>query len=326
MRWLPSKCGSLLVWVLVAAPGCTSEEAPDPPVGDDDSAEPGSGGDACGHWEAWGLFGILVTDEGGSFYGILYDDPSLLLLDVLIEQGDCLFLGRDPIPHCEPTCDPPQVCGSGDVCLGWPQGVDLGTIELSGTDPPLTLQAGFGNAYYSDATYPGLVGPGDEVTMHVAGGAAVEPLALRVHGVTRWGEPPEPLTMVRGEDLTIDWLPAAQPTGSRVAVYIGADHHAGVSAYATCVVDDSQGTVTVPAAIVDALIEAGTGGLGVYVENARLLRVDTASAATAAGCVMLHVSTEVLLDLTVEVPAAVGPSSAPSRRAVARPLALGAPG
>ena len=295
--------GVLLCLTLFTACGVTTPNPVDDDTtahGDDDSVGPPVEDDACGHWEAWGMFGVTLTANGGSFSGILYDDPSALMLDELIREGDCLFFGFDPMPRCEPTCDPPQVCGRGDQCHDWPVGLDLGSLQLTGTDPPLTLEAEYGNAYYTASNDLGPVDVGDEVTMTLAGGSGIEPFALLARGVALWDGPPGPLVMVQGQDLTVSWQPASHPNGAEVALYIGADHHAGVSAYVTCVVDDSRGTLDVPASIVDALIEAGTGGLGTYVENARVLRLDASSTSTSGGCALFYVATETLLDIQVQ--------------------------
>jgi len=269
------------------------------PVGDDDSPLPAVEDDACNHWEAWGNFGLFLSDRGGRFNGIFYDDPSALMLEELIQEGDCTFLGLDPMPHCEPSCDPPQVCGPDDECLDWPEGLDLGLLELAGTDPAVTLEPGYANAYFTEQTYPGFLDPGEEVTLGIAGGGVIEPVALRVQGVALWDEPPAPLSLALGQDLTVSWQPASSSTDAKVALYIGADHHAGVTAHATCVVVDADGALVVPTSIVDALLEAGAGGLGTNVENSRLLRVDTASTWTERGCAMFYTAAETLLDVEI---------------------------
>lgn len=264
------------------------------PDDDDSSAEP------CTHFNAWGRFEIQVSEDGSEFQGIFYDDPSPLLLDALIEEGDCIFFGFEPMPHCEPSCDPPQVCGADDQCHDWPEGIDVGTIELTGTQPPLTLEAGFGNAYYGDQTYPGLVEAGAAVTLTAAGNGEVASFELTARGVAPWDQTLDPLVLRRGQDLPISWTLAAEPDDAQILVHIRADHHAGTSANVTCLTDDAVGTVTVAAPLVDALIDAGAGGLGIYVESAVALRAIADIAAPDAGCAMFFVGADVLVDVRVE--------------------------
>jgi hypothetical protein len=286
--------------LLVGCPGQSDRD--DDSQGDDDTgpSDDDSAGEPCDYWNAWGQFGIQIDDDGGEFYGVFYDDPSPLMLDALIEAGDCTFFGFDPMPHCEPACDPPQVCGPDEQCHDWPAGIDVGTVEVTGTQPPLSLQPGFGNAYYGDQTYLDLVEPGAEITLAASGTGTIGSFELRARGVAPWEIVPDPLVMVRGEELAVRWQPASDPPDAQILVHLRADHHAGSTARITCIADDGVGEVLIDAALVDALIDAGTGGLGTYVESARIMRASADTILTDAGCAMFYVGADVPVDVNVE--------------------------
>ncbi len=262
---------------------CDGPVEPFPPVDGDD----------CPSDELWGNFSLWTDGVEGGFEGAYFDGPSPLLQQSLLISGDCVFHGFDPMPHCEPGCDPPLVCGVGDVCLDWPAALDVGTLEIAGTTPPLTVEPGFENRYYTD-TFAGLIDPDGTYTLTVPGSSPVDPFTLTVGGVSPFADHSSAVTLTPGSSLDIHWTPADD--GAQVVVEVGADHHAGTNAYARCETTDAAGQLTIPATVLDRVLAAGAGGLG----STTLVRYRASTTPTTHACATFATYTKEWLDVTVE--------------------------
>jgi hypothetical protein len=280
MRWLPP----LLACATGFIAGCPGSAGTDPPGG----TRP------CESDELWGNFALWTDGNAGGFEGVHHDGPSPLLQEDVIVEGDCVLRGFEPMPHCEPGCDPPLVCGLGDVCLGWPVTLDVGTIQITGTDPPLTLEPGFDHQYYTDDPVPDLVRPDGHYTLTASGSAQVDGFSLTVAGIAAFADHASSVTVTSGNPLDVWWEPAGGT--ARVVVEMGADHHAGTNTYARCETDDAVGTLTIPASIVDGVLTAGAGGLG----STTLVRYRASTTPTDRGCASFATYTKQWLDTTID--------------------------
>jgi hypothetical protein len=149
--------------------------------------------------------------------------------------------------------------------------------------PSLELDPQPGGSYYTTESYPNLYRPGDELVLTGAGQGDVPGFELRTRGIDALTLPTKQLMAVEHEDMVVTWNAASSPAGSRVIVHMDNDHH-GISAYVECVADDT-GALTIPAAVLDRLILAGESGIGTYIENAWIARVNTGTSAGQAPCV-----------------------------------------
>ncbi len=100
--------------------------------------------------------------------------------------------------------------------------------------------------------------------------------------------------MVEGEPLVITWTVADGPPDAVVRVHLDNDHH-GIPAYAECEAPSADGQLTVPASIVEKMIDVGGSGIGTYVENAYLLRFTRSVQPHDPGCVAVYSSSEAWL-------------------------------
>jgi len=119
--------------------------ADDDTTGDDDTGDDDTGDDdtvvdpGCAYEELWGKFGLTSDLYGGSLSGVYHDDASPMVPDVLVDDGVCVLYGYDPMPVCEPHCTPPDLCGPDEQCHSWPEALDVGTLTVPETSPPLSL-------------------------------------------------------------------------------------------------------------------------------------------------------------------------------------------
>ncbi len=268
-----------LMLVALSATGCPTAGG-DGAV-DDDDANPGG---ECEREDLWGSFALWTDGVEGGFEGVYHDGPSPLIQEELSREGACILHGFDPMPHCEPGCDPPEVCGAGDECLGWPATLGVGTLRIEGTVPSLELSPAWEDHYYTDTPIPGLVQAGASYTLSAGGSDDVGPFSLTARGVDAFVDAPAEAVAQHGEPLSLTWTPAAVPEEARVVFEVGADHHAGTNAYARCEVADSAGEIQLPSAILDAVIDAGAGGSGPGLGSAALYRYHGTTTPAGPAC------------------------------------------
>jgi hypothetical protein len=179
---------------------------------------------------------------------------------------------------------------AGNTCQAFPTSLSVGHISVTGTTPPLELDPQAGFNYYTMESYPDLFASGDVIELHADGAGAVEGFTASVRGVPPLTVPWEQVTAYEGQDLEIPWDVAAVPAGSVVVVHMDSDHH-GIEAYVECVADD-DGSLTVPATVLDLLIAAGETGIGTYIENAWIARAHATSIATDEGCLSFRAESQ----------------------------------
>ena len=222
--------------------------------------------------------GPIGSQVGGAYH----DHPAPRTEATMAEAGGCRYVAARPA-LCEPACTGSDVCDVDGHCSGYPTTLAAGTLTVTGTTPPITLEPQPGNSYYPQTSYPGLYRPGDELTFALAGAGPVPPLTATVRGVPSLALPTDQLTAIEHQPLRIAWTPITDPAGAEVLVHLDNDHH-GLAAYLECTAPASAGELTVPAAILDPLILAGESGIGTYIENAWIEVRHRALVTTPYGC------------------------------------------
>ncbi len=256
----------------------------------DGGPQPDGGGPVECPWQrAPGSFAVSISETWGGFGGAYRDLPWPMTLAEELREGDCAYYGPANA-FCEPACTGNDTCVAGDFCQPYPTQVSVGHISVSGTTPALELEPQAGFSYYTTESYPGLFGSGDTLTLAAAGAGDVDPFEVTVRGVAPLTVPWEQVTAHEGQDLEIAWDTADSPEGTVVFVHMDSDHH-GIQAYLECTGAD-DGSLTVPAAVLDRLIEAGETGIGTYIENAWITRAHASAIDTDAGCLSFRAESQ----------------------------------
>ncbi len=254
-----------------------------------DAAASADGGDStdgggqadCSYSTAVAQFSITSRDDYGGFSGAYHDYPWPQILMEHVRVGDCAFYAPEP-SFCDPQCTD-GVCAVGGVCAPWPQNLSAGVLSVTGTSPSLEVEQQPGGSYYTPDSYPNLYAPGDEITLSGPGAGDVAPFSLDALGVPRLVIPWENAEAVEHQAMEVTWDTAESPTGTRVIIHLDNDHH-GTAAYVECMTDDT-GSVTIDSAVLDPLIDAGRTGIGTFIENAYMARVNGSATNTSSGCV-----------------------------------------
>jgi hypothetical protein len=218
--------------------------------------------------------------------GQVLPHPGPQLAATLVTEGACRFVGPRPA-LCAPACTGDQVCDVDGQCVAFAEALPAGELTIDGTNPPLRLTPRAGNGYYTDRAYPGLFAAGDELVLALAGDGPVAPLTATVRGVPPLAMPTTALVAREHQPLTVAWTPITTPAEADVLLHFDNDHH-GVTAYLECVAPAAAGSLTIPAAILDPLIEAGETGIGTYIENAWLEVHHQVKLETPRGCAIFE--------------------------------------
>lgn len=244
--------------------GPATTTSSDEDSGDDDTTgEPG---------ELVGSF-LLQLDEPAppadgstSLFGKIYDGPTPLpvVWETAATEGDCVLL-TPRVPFCTTPCGSDSACVEDETCQLYPTALGAGDITVEG----VTTESGettftmspLAENYQPPAgivlAYPG-VDEGSPVTLTAAGGA-VEAFDVDADGVAPLVLESDEISLDPATDLSLAWTAAADPTASRVHVELDISHHGGTKGTVECEVDDT-GALTIPAALVGALIDLGVAG------------------------------------------------------------------
>lgn len=241
------------------------------------------------------LFEIYARPEIPRFNGS-YDDVSWpTTVEEKVREGECAFFGPEP-PFCDRECQGDTICATGGDCRGFPHPIAIGTVRVTGTDPELILEPDQNNTYKAGADLPGLYGPGDELTLTADGADGHAALSLTVRGVPPLAVEPDQLTAREHDDLVVTWTAdPSSPEGTELILHADSDHH-GIEAYVECRAAD-DGELVIPAAVLDPLILAGESGIGNYIENAWMKRINQATTDTDLGCAAFQTSSEVSITI-----------------------------
>jgi len=195
-----------LTFALLA--GCDSGADDDTVGGDDDDSAVAPGLAPCTLADApvaW--FEIaqhaLADTWSLAVTGQVWDEPFPSWHDVLLETDSCRYSVYLP-GTCNPPCEGGDLCTAAGECVGWPDGVEAGTLTIDGLADPLVLEPlehAPGSYGATVSVYQDQFGEKDPVTVSLEGDT-FPALALAARGVA------EVEADVGGDGLSI---PDAQP-------------------------------------------------------------------------------------------------------------------
>jgi hypothetical protein len=242
---------------------------------------------ACDVEDRIGGFQVQTNENQGytAVDGVVRDGivPGQIPVTALTE-GDCRLLGRRNL-FCDPACNPGFTCGFEQTCVPMPLGQDLGKIILRGLVERLELSSlQPGNSY----SYTRLPHPGFEVN-HViqlrATSGWLGPFELHGIGVSQLVPTADTWTLVKGQDLVIEWTPPPEGARSRILIELNIDQHGLTPLTMVCNLPDT-GAASISSTIVDAMIAAGVTGF----PTGRVTRRTEDALTVDAGCIDFFVT------------------------------------
>jgi hypothetical protein len=186
------------------------------------------------------------------------ETPSVNTWVVDSEANGCkLYTPKSPF--CD-SCGATAVCVADDQCVERPIAQTVGTLKLAGVGASeISMTAIAGN--YQPPAGTALPFPpcaeGDEVKLSADGGK-FSPFVLTAKCIAPL-EFPGPVAIVKGSPLKLTWKAPAQPTLARIQVHLDISHHGGARGKIECDLDDN-GSIEMPATMVDKLVSLGVAG------------------------------------------------------------------
>lgn len=288
-----------------AVPG---DAAPTPDALAPDAAPPGDPNVLVGAFQVLMTAAAEATDVSPavtaqtSFVGRVQDGPTpeLVQWTQTAAEGPCRLL-IPSVPFCGTPCGGSAACVADDVCQPYPTSQDVGTLTVTGIgtgagEATFTVEAVASNYQRTGLPFPAFA-EGDALRVETSGGAYA-PFSLDAHGIAPLALTNAPMRLVTGEPATLTWTAAADPAQSVVLVRLDISHHGGSNGKIECEAPDS-GSLTLPGALVDALLALGSAGFPTVITTRRA----SGSAVIAPGRVDLWVLSSV--EQAVEIPGVV---------------------
>lgn len=192
------------------------------------------------------------------------------------------------------TCSGSQVCAAPDECRDVPRLVSVGKVSVTGIDPGTLMLSGVNNNYQypADIAYPGFA-EGDTVTLS-AGGDFYPAFEVSTSGVAPALMKAESYLIAPGKPLPLEWEAGANPDAT-VSIVLNISKHGGSAGYLRCDTTDS-GSLTIPADVLQALIDLGVAGFPALTFTRRT----RGEAPVSSGKIALDVAAEASPPLDVE--------------------------
>lgn len=195
---------------------------------------------------------------------LVLDGPYPSWQQTLLESEHCRY-GYYLPTSCEPECPDGSFCTGGE-CLGFPDGLDAGTLTVEGLGEPLQLEVSEtrpGSYHTSVELGFDAFGEGSPVRFS-ATGAAFPAVELAARGVSLITTPAteDGLRWTHGDEVTIEWNAGADPDAC-VTLHLGTQafgHGTPLANLLECIVPDT-GSYTFPVELVDLFPEYDTPGL-----------------------------------------------------------------
>jgi hypothetical protein len=165
-------------------------------------------------------------------------------------------------------CDEDQRCYSDPettdgICRDLPPHADVGTITLTGFKKPIVLTPDTYDRYMPSYALTGnekndLFDDGDVLTATTEGGA-LPPLSFSTKGVAPLEIENQSIEMIADSSAVVTWTPADPDSRIQIAVMAGSHDPNPLSAAILCDVPDSDGSVEIPANLINGFLAESCG-------------------------------------------------------------------
>jgi hypothetical protein len=241
-----------------------------------------------------GRFTVEAQSDFGVVQGAVFEGVVPTAIPRLVsEAGSCRLLERRNLV-CTPACVGSTTCGEDGACIPHPRQISVGNVTISGLTQPTNLSPQEpGNSYFA----PGADNPpfavGSEITLTAEGESGRPGFELKGFGSSPLG--PKPSWLIeRGKGLSVLWQNGAPGARTRVTVELSVDQH-GLSPLTLACEFEDTGTATIPASVVDRLLDSGVSGF----PNGRIFRRTADRIVFDFGCVDLLVGSPLAADVSV---------------------------
>ncbi len=238
-----------------------------------------------------------MEDDYGGFVVEAYEDYSIIsgtvadsvvpvtILEDIGAEGDCRMLRRNN-PFCDPACAAGETCDFDGSCITYPANQDLGEVSVVGLGKSVVMEGVVpGYTYFNTSLPHPAFASGDLIELQMPSGT-YGPVTLHGVGVDQLSVTAETWEVEESQDLAVEWAaPSGDVVRSEIILQINIDQHGTSPSTIYCTFeDDGQGTV--PASLIDQLVNQGVSGF----PNGSLTRRTADSTAIGDGCMDFLIS------------------------------------
>ena len=250
-------------------------------------------GPSCDLDKKIGVFEVAQRELYAAVSGQVADGVvPTTILEELETNGDCV-LWRQVNPFCDPPCEAGSACDFDGSCIPYPANQSVGTVTVSGLVQEVEMEPNPVKSY-QDTSLPNPPFESGSAVLLTAGGDELESFRLDGFGVGTLKVDSSEWIIVEGEPLEIAWTPEDDGPG-RILATLNIDQHGNSPVTMHCDLPDT-GSATIPAALLELLIDYGLSGAA----SGNLFRRTVDSVDISAGCVELLVTSHVSTNLSVE--------------------------
>jgi hypothetical protein len=242
---------------------------------------------------------IELGDGFTSVDGRVFDaiTPSLVPVE-LASEGDCRLVEL-PNLLCAPACPAStQTCGENNQCVPLPVAHSVGTVSVSGLARAVEMTPNGNTGSYRPPPpalpHPGFA-PGADLRLSASGGD-YQAFELRGWGVEPLEFTSDTVDVSGGMPANLSWTPPTLQGPARIRAVLNINNHGSSTTAIECDFPDT-GAATIPASLIDALIERGASGF----PTLNIVRRTATSTSIEPGCVQLSVSTDIQFSVDVNV-------------------------
>ena len=249
----------MVLWWWLALAACTNKDAEETGDQQPDPATVELAG-PCEMADDFGGFVVQSAGDNTGVQGAVADGVvPITIFEEIGAEGDCQLL-RQNNPFCEPACDVDETCDFDGTCIDYPRNQDLGIVTIRGLVQSVEMEAVFpGNTYYDTSLPDPPYVPGELVALDMPEGT-YGPATLYGVGLAPHATSDAEWVIDPGSDLAISWdAPTGDVVRSEIAMSINIDQHGASPGTLVCTFEDT-GSATVPAGILQQLIDAGVTG------------------------------------------------------------------
>jgi hypothetical protein len=216
----------------------------------------------------FGEFDVEIEGTRAGIKGKVYNGPQVHtdIYTQVMSSGPCKLL-KHIIPVCKNDC-PGARCVEGDTCKVEPDPVDVGKVTVTGItlvnkNPSFSMdQIGYNYSAMADDkfSFPPCT-EGADISLSAPGSGTVPAFAINLKGITKLVVPNDSVQIpyLDHQPITLTWTAATKAGISRVQVVVNISYHGGTKALIDCDCEDN-GTMTLPAAMLDSLKTFGISG------------------------------------------------------------------
>ncbi len=209
-------------------------------------------------------FSVGYTTIEGKFTPKPSPSPVAFIHGPLV--GGCRVI-TPSAPSCIPGCSSGFICVANNQCQEDPEAIKIGTVTAKGIKTKKTsasFDLKWGSRSYQVSPNDTLVYPpfseNDPILFTGTGDSIYTSFTLSTKGISPLSVLNDTITMADGKPMSLKWVPQANTGSATISVSVDISHHGGLKGKIECLDVADNGSLDIPATLVDQLKALGISG------------------------------------------------------------------